>query len=411
MRLLIVDDEQYVVDSLYYYILRQEYLDVEVYKAYSSEEALKLLKSAGFDLIISDISMPELNGFALIEQAQSLWPDIRIVFFTGYDSFDYAYKALKLENVSYILKSEGHAGIIERLQAEIEIVEQRRIEKSMLSAYQNNLISLRISEALLSMLRSEILPASEELGRAMPKAGLAEGEMTLVYGVFSTEFRDLYEAFDRGVIGIINRSHHAHYALSGQTLLAVLKIRPERRLDEGFSNVVLEDTLEQFQEHMKKTAGLEISIVYSEKTVKADHLGEAMRKLRSVMEKKLAQSSTQVLFAVNADSVPSDLWVIRHLRDYISANLDGDLSLLRLSEEVHLNASYLSRLFSTEMGCGLIDYIMNERMERAARLLTETTLKIQDVSVRCGYESPKYMARLFKRRYSLTPTEYRESNR
>lgn len=101
--------------------------------------------------------------------------------------------------------------------------------------------------------------------------------------------------------------------------------------------------------------------------------------------------------------------VVRTLRHYIEANLDGDLSLTRLSDVVHLTPFYVSRLFKMHTGTSLTDEIAERRIERAKRLLAETHLKIHEVGARIGYDSAPYFTRFFKKMTSLTPQEYRDS--
>ena len=100
--------------------------------------------------------------------------------------------------------------------------------------------------------------------------------------------------------------------------------------------------------------------------------------------------------------------VVRTLRQYIEANLDGDLSLTRLSDVVHLTPFYVSRLFKMYTGKSLSDEIAERRIERAKRLLAETHLKIHEVGARIGYDSAPYFTRFFKKMTSLTPQEYRD---
>jgi len=100
--------------------------------------------------------------------------------------------------------------------------------------------------------------------------------------------------------------------------------------------------------------------------------------------------------------------VIRKIKQYISANLSGDLSLARIGEEVGFNPSYLSRLYKQITGEGLSDYIVAKRLELAKALLAKPHIRIHDIAIELGFDSPAYFARFFKKQTGTTPTEYRE---
>lgn len=79
-RILIVDDEPFIVNGLAELCLGAEFLELEVYKAYSSSEALGWLKRAKMDIVLSDIKMPGLNGLALQKEISRQWPHCKVIF-------------------------------------------------------------------------------------------------------------------------------------------------------------------------------------------------------------------------------------------------------------------------------------------------------------------------------------------
>ncbi|MBO7745149.1 response regulator [Paenibacillus sp. MWE-103] len=101
--------------------------------------------------------------------------------------------------------------------------------------------------------------------------------------------------------------------------------------------------------------------------------------------------------------------VVEQLHRYVEAHIEGDLSLNRLAEHVYLTPFYLSRLYKQKTGHSISDYITRTRIESAKRLLGESALKIHEVGMRIGYDSPSYFTRFFKKATLLTPQEYRDS--
>ncbi|MFC5403488.1 response regulator [Cohnella soli] len=88
--------------------------------------------------------------------------------------------------------------------------------------------------------------------------------------------------------------------------------------------------------------------------------------------------------------------------------MNPDFSLELAAGHVHLNATYLSELFKETTGRKFIDYLTDIRLEEARRLLQETDMKMYEVCLSVGYTSSKYFSTLFRKKFDVTPTMYRE---
>ncbi len=99
---------------------------------------------------------------------------------------------------------------------------------------------------------------------------------------------------------------------------------------------------------------------------------------------------------------------VRQILVTIDASIDSDLSLKRFANELFLNTSYLSSLFKKETGMTLTDYVNQNRIGYAKRLLKSTTLSIQAVATAVGISDIHYFTRLFRRETGLSPREYRK---
>jgi len=122
MRILTVDDEPLILNGLVKIIREAAPSGTEVREALNAYEALALMKDFVPDVTITDLNMPEKNGFQLIEEAkQSGWCD-RFIILTGYDEFEYVRKALRAGVVDYLLKPIDKveiASLLERVQGEL----------------------------------------------------------------------------------------------------------------------------------------------------------------------------------------------------------------------------------------------------------------------------------------------------
>lgn len=80
IRILIVDDEQSIADSLAEILVGAGY---EAMVAYSGTEALAKAKESCPNILLSDVLMPGKNGFDLALEVKELWPETRLLLFSG----------------------------------------------------------------------------------------------------------------------------------------------------------------------------------------------------------------------------------------------------------------------------------------------------------------------------------------
>ncbi|MBP1988728.1 response regulator [Paenibacillus eucommiae] len=100
--------------------------------------------------------------------------------------------------------------------------------------------------------------------------------------------------------------------------------------------------------------------------------------------------------------------IVIKVHEYIETHISRDISLNQLADQVHLNPSYLSRLYKQITGNGLSEYLMEFRDRRAKELLKESHLKVHEIAATLGYNSSHAFIRFFKKQNRMTPQEYRE---
>ena len=90
---------------------------------------------------------------------------------------------------------------------------------------------------------------------------------------------------------------------------------------------------------------------------------------------------------------------------------DPRLSIRSLADQVHLTASHLCHIFKEETGQTINEYLTGFRLNQARLILRDPSVRLSEVSSRVGYTDAGYFAKLFKRNYGKTPSEYREEIR
>jgi DNA-binding NarL/FixJ family response regulator len=99
--ILLVDDEEAILASIGWNF---ECNNFEVTTAQNGEEAINLLQVKHFDLVITDLVMPRIDGVAVLKKAKKLYPDIGVIILTGYAAVDSAVKTLKMGADDYLQK-------------------------------------------------------------------------------------------------------------------------------------------------------------------------------------------------------------------------------------------------------------------------------------------------------------------
>ena len=87
------------------------------------------------------------------------------------------------------------------------------------------------------------------------------------------------------------------------------------------------------------------------------------------------------------------------------------LSVEDICREIGISKVQLYRKVKGLMGCNVNDYILNMRMKRAKYLLKDPQLTIAEVSYQVGFSSQAYFSTVFKSRFNLTPSDYRDNKK
>ena len=100
-KILIIDDEKSVLDMLNVVFKKEGY---RVKASLSAQKALELIDKEDFDLILSDIRLPQISGMELLRQVKEKKPDIPVIMITAYGTIKQAVEALKAGAIDYVLK-------------------------------------------------------------------------------------------------------------------------------------------------------------------------------------------------------------------------------------------------------------------------------------------------------------------
>ena len=143
---------------------------------------------------------------------------------------------------------------------------------------------------------------------------------------------------------------------------------------------------------------------YLLKPVRFDELKRAVGRMRD----RLAQI-TEACRQIAPKDARNIAQVVAASCDYIRGHYHENLSLADMNARYFLNASYFCEQFARHAGRSFVEYLTDARMEAALRLLRDRSeFSVTDVAMRVGYQDARYFGQVFRKRYGMTPSEYKK---
>ncbi len=507
-RLLIVDDEAGHRAGLIGLLrsIKPEYL---VFEAENGAVALSMMDAMDFDLVLTDIRMPRVDGLDFLERAKAMHARVRIAILSAYDVFDYAKRSVALGADDYLLKpvdpdelnrcldrmenrlvpqrakEDGH-NVETKLHLFVTGALQEAERREMRALFQEGdagavCCALPVDgwrgdearEALKHALRGRL----KQLGSAVVFRSPVERDVLTGIVSFSLDrARDMAAALDEVLAELWQR--HGQKVVVGYTVVAgglfahledahnrarAVCMRhffePDRHvfeadgsvsfdpyqtmrldvsikaMDQGLCAGAVEQTLQLLTAEIERLcvpgaypskikevimytflfllsnlsyplpreAKDEILLSIDKSVLESRSLGDMMAGVRAAL--------ARIASAIEQSRGNQHDEVFQEVLRYLDARFSEDLSLAFVAERFHYHPSYFSTLFKQNVGSTFSDYLFDLRMREAARLLIKTQLFASKVGEKVGYPSAAYFTKAFKKRFGMSPDQYRKRGR
>lgn len=385
MNILVVDDESIIREGIQR-TLSHHFPEHSVHLAAKADEAAWLLRTESIDLVLTDVRMPGMTGLELMELSRSRHPQVKWVVISAYSEFAYAREAVRLGARDYLLKPIGKEALIdmvEQLSAEIEQSTMRSKESHLL---RQNVRLLR--EGALTRLITGLDLGGIDLNTLLEEPSYFYLVMVrieqkrsghLEHFIVENVLTELIDNFGHGVVASASLCH------------LVGLVTP----DLPHQLPVL---LDELKTQLKRCLKVPFQIIASEEL---DNFSLIPRQVALLSRAAMDQFSEPDHDNHNNEAIELAL-------KYIRAHYQEELTLEKVSSVVFLNPVYFSQLFKQKTGHGFKDYIIHLRMEEARHLLRQPGLKISDVAERVGYQDMRHFSQVFRRKYNMTPSDYRQ---
>jgi two-component system response regulator YesN len=240
-KLILVDDEEEVRKGILEKIEWEKYGFEIAGEAENGIDALEMAERVMADLVITDIKMPFMDGLTLSEKISQRLPTSRIIILTGFDEFEYAQRAVKLDVVEYVLKpisSDELTEILQRVKAKLDYeIAQRKDIEALKEHYKKSLPILR--EKFLNSLIKSRLKRNEIIEKA-PAFGLKLNGKGFIVAVFNSDYKDSGALIEKKENNSIEGSELCNYENRELVNIAVLNTA-EEIINKYNSGIIFQD--------------------------------------------------------------------------------------------------------------------------------------------------------------------------
>lgn len=532
VKVMVIDDEFIILDGMSSFPW-ERYGCQLVATARNGQEGLEKLEEFQPDLVFTDIQMPKMDGLSFAAEARRLKENVRIVFLTGYDSFEYAQEAIRVGGSDYLLKPMNFRKLdelVRRLCHEIEKENQvNRYYRDLQKTFEKEIPYIRsklVNDLLHGRIRDrgELDHQVEAVGMHVEKyiciaitrenahsqkdnswpeqfAFLNIGEE--IFGEFSggvlCEYDDMNLQFgflllfgreknDRDCteqataaaeklkkvarelirykicIGVskvwcdVDKIHEAYmeacHACSqsiylGENTIVHYKdldgvLRQNHEITEGqkqrlFMKIYSGQTAEAGREieelfhhadmdlENSRYMALDLLVACMKYPFLCEIQGALQKKeydfsflqdgIRVIGQASSVEEITQYLvkgfslLTIQNHQDTEDRYqhivnrIIAYLRDHYMENLTLDF----IADQFHMSKTYVSRLLKRYANQSFLKILVEIRMEEARKMILEDKYKMYEIAEKVGYNDFSYFIQAFKKKYGVTPNEYRQS--
>lgn len=360
LKVMLVDDMDIVRRELKRFKLWEKNGFMIAGEAKNGHEALEKLDQAAFDMVITDIRMPKVDGIELLKRITEKKLCPCVILCSDYSEFRYAKQGLVLGAFDYIVKPVVEEELDELLNRAKEYIQDKRFEQRKIMLLEKKL--------------------EEKVDIFFPQA----------------EFDQLIAAIDSGDARIPEYAAHIADIACARLEQDALKVRS---LLKSILRQVKSKLMENYNWLDKFMGSNEMGAADFSEVGEVDSLKEAF--VSDI--KRTVNMLRRLKPAVQGGGM------LEQVCSFVLENVDDEISLATTAEALFMNKSYISGNFKQKTGISFVEYLTIVKMERAKKLIRDENIRIYEIAGLLGYKDIEYFSRLFKKYIGFSPTEYRQN--
>jgi len=384
MKILIVDDETLIAQGITRMIQK---LDPDTYKVstcFSVPEALQHLRQSHFDLLMTDISMPGLNGLDLIRLAREEHLVDTIYILSGHSDFEYAQSAISLGVSEYLLKPVDK----EQLKNLLNRLSEQKCKSNEDNYY---LVEHALKECLFNN-HTESRHISQVFGSVC--ITIAEGLFSNTTGIPLSEAASFQQPDFHAYIFQIHQFPAYVFIVSAQKQSELLTY-----LRETYPSL-----------HLGSVTG-EIHTAEHLCSLYQSALHAALNE-HAKDDASLYQILASLLNGIKPIAPPeeSQSFYVAQILEQIYKHYQENITLDSISHTIGLSSDYAGKLFKKETGMNFPEYLNRHRITQMTEyMLQDPTLSFEQLAPLMGFSNINNFYRVFKKLMNTTPGKYKEA--
>lgn len=331
-----------------------------VSEAEDGQEAIEKLQVEPVDLLITDISMPKVNGIELLKETQEKCLASCVVFLSEHGEFSYAKEAIQHGIFDYIVKPVNQEELKELFKKVKKHIEEKKKTQTNIKSLENKLMEKIDLYYPINQINTIVKHISEGHG----------DDIECIQAMVDDTFAALnYDSMKSALV--LQRAYNEIY----------LNINANHEWMKYFIDT--------------RTIGDVRLTEYDNVDLIKEKIIERIETLISIINKFILSSKKSSL--------------IKEICNYIVYNIETEINMRKISEALFLSKNYVGDIFKQETGMTVGEYITMVKMERAKQLITQESLKSYEVAHKLDYNNVEYFGKLFKKYTGLSPAEFKNT--
>lgn len=395
--MILVEDESFERRALIEHI-DWNLIGVEVIgEAINGEQGLALVMTRHPDIVLSDVSMPAMNGIEMARKIRAIAPKTRILFLSAYDDFDYAKQAIDLNIQAYVMKPVNESELLRAVKRAVDELTEQTLESRLVSSIKSS-YSESVNLARQALVNRVLLnlPIDQSDLRKLDMEWLcrSSGHKSIILTYFPTDATQQVDA-------ALPDFNHLCTRLSSRAISVCLRVGKLATLCVWKQDEQMRQAMELVRRFFVDLGLESMRLVRMDASNPDDTFGTIYAEVLgagAAREGELSQAGK---------AHKSRRQIVEEIEHIILERYSQPLSLESIAREMHFTPNYLGTVFKAVKRISVNNYLMQVRMDKVCLLLSQSKDSINDIAAACGFGSITYFHSCFKKKYGITPGEYR----